>query len=178
VKIVSGGQTGVDRAALDVALKQGIECGGWCPTGRFDEFGRIPDRYPVKEFKHGNKEGRSLDRLGGLETAAPCQPRDIFAERTFANVRDTDGTIIICDEKVGGGTAYTLECCKHLHRPHQLIDASRVSVEYAAKLIGDFVRNNNIEVLNVAGPRQTQWAQGYEYAFRSLEAFLTHRTVD
>jgi len=72
-----------------------------------------------------------------------------------------------------------LECCKHLQRPHQLIDASRVSVEEAAKLIADVVRNNNIEVLNVAGPRQTEWAQGYEYAFRALEIFVScsHRPV-
>jgi hypothetical protein len=61
LKIISGGQTGVDRAALDAAMKHGVDCGGWCPAGRIDEFGRIPDRYPVKELKHGNKEGRSPD---------------------------------------------------------------------------------------------------------------------
>jgi len=171
VKIVSGGQTGVDRAALDVALKHGIECGGWCPAGRLDEFGRIPDRYPLKEFKHGNTEGRSPDRPGGLETAAPWEARGIFAERTVANVRDSDGTIIIYDE-IEGGTGYTFECCKHLQQPHQLIDASKFSADEAAKLISQFVHNNTIDVLNVAGPRQTEWAEGYGYAFRALEIFL------
>ena len=117
-KIISGGQTGVDRAALDVALKHRIECGGWCPAGRLDEFGRIPDRYPVRELGQKNKEGRSPDRPSGLETAAPWKKSDIFAERTWANVKDSDGTIIIYSEQPGGGTAYTIECCKHLQRPH------------------------------------------------------------
>jgi len=176
VKIVSGGQTGVDRAALDVALKHGIECGGWCPAGRLDEFGRIPDKYPLKEFKHGNKEGRSPDRPGGLETAAPWEARGIFAERTFANVRDSAGTTIIYDEEIEGGTAYTFECCKHLQRPHQLIDASKVSAENAAKLIADFVRTHKVDILNVAGPRQSEWLEGYSYVFRALDRFLNSIT--
>jgi hypothetical protein len=172
VRIISGGQTGVDRAALDVALECGIECGGWCPAGRLDEFGRIPDQYPLKELKPENKEGRSPDRLGGLETAAPWQERGIFAERTLANVRDSDGTIIIHSGQLRGGTEYTAECCKQLQRRHQLIDASKVSAEDAASLIADFVRKNKIDVLNVAGPRQSEWAEGYDYAFRALDAFL------
>jgi hypothetical protein len=178
VKIVSGGQTGVDRAALDIALKHGIECGGWCPAGRVDEFGRIPDRYPLKELARVNKERRSPDRRGGIDTAPPSETRDIFAERTFANVRDSDGTIIICDE-ARGGTAYTLECCKDLHRPHQVVDASRFSAECAATLIAEFVRNNDIEVLNIAGPRQSEWAEGYDYAFCALEIFVScsHRPM-
>jgi hypothetical protein len=155
MKIISGGQTGVDRAALDVALKHRIECGGWCPAGRLDEFGRIPDRYPVQELNRESKE-----TLG------------IFAERTFANVRDSDGTIIIYSDQLRGGTEYTFECCKRLQRPHQLIDASKVSAEEAAGLIADFVLKNKIDVLNVAGPRQSEWPEGYDYAARSLDAFV------
>jgi hypothetical protein len=180
VKIISGGQTGVDRAALDVALKHGIECGGWCPVGRLDEFGRIPDKYPLKELKRENKEGRSPDRLGGSETAAPWEKRGIFAQRTWANVKDSDGTIIIHYEQPGGGTAYTIECCMNLQRPHELIDASQISGEKAAKLIGDFVRTNKIGILNLAGPRQSEWPEGYDYTYRALEIFLTscsHRPV-
>jgi putative molybdenum carrier protein len=186
VKIISGGQTGVDRAALDVALKNGIDCGGWCPAGRLDEFGRIPDQYPVKELTRVNKEERTPDRSGGLaafaeataskETAAPWQSRGIFAERTFANVRDSDGTIIIYNEQIGGGTGYTLACCKHLQRPHQLIDACKFSADQAAKLIAEFVHKHEINVLNVAGPRQTEWAEGYDYAFRALDEFLRRST--
>jgi hypothetical protein len=108
LKIVSGGQTGVDRAALDVALKHGIACGGWCPAGRLDEFGRIPDRYPVKEWKENNKEERSLDRLGGLETAAPWEKRDVFAARTSQNVKDSDGTVIVYCEQLHGGSEKTV----------------------------------------------------------------------
>lgn len=159
----------MDRAALDVALKQGIACGGWCPAGRLDEFGRIPDRYPLNELKPKNKEGRSPDCPRGLETAAPWQQGGIFAERTLANVRDSDGTIIIYSGQLRGGTEYTLECCKQLQRPRQLIDALKISAPDAANLIADFIRNNQIDFLNVAGPRQSEWAGGYDYAFRALE---------
>jgi Circularly permutated YpsA SLOG family len=176
VKIISGGQTGVDRAALDVALNHGIAAGGWCPPGRLDEFGRIPDRYPVREMDSRTKEGRSSDRPGGLETAAPWERRGIFAERTLANVRDSDGTTIIYRADLQGGTEYTAECCKQLQRPHQLIDASKTSSEDAAKLIANFVRNNKIEILNVAGPRQSEWAEGYDYTSRVLDAFLNSIT--
>jgi hypothetical protein len=149
VKIISGGQTGVDRAALDVALKHGIEAGGWCPTGRLDEFGRIPDRYPVRELEDGD-----------------------FTERTLQNVKDSHGTVIIYPGKLTGGTQQTVQFCVGQQRPHLLVDATRVSGEDAARLIGEFVRKNKIDVLNVGGPRQTEWAGGYGYAFRALDIFL------
>ena len=171
MKLISGGQTGVDRAALDIALKHTIECGGWCPTGRLDEFGRIPDRYPVQELNQESKEGPSLDRPGGLEAAAPWEMRGIFPERTLANVRDSDGTIIIYSDQLRGGTEYTDECCEQLQRPHQLIDALKLSAEDAARLIAEFVLKNKIDVLNVAGPRQSEWPEGYDYAFRALDIF-------
>ena len=148
MKIISGGQTGVDRAALDVALKHGIDCGGWCPDGRLDEFGRIPDRYPLQELK-----------IGG------------FAERTLQNGKHSDGTVIIYAGTLSGGTEQTVRFCVELQRPHQLIDASMLSTEQASKLIADFVRMNRIDILNVAGPRQSEWAEGYDYAFRALEGF-------
>jgi hypothetical protein len=149
VKIISGGQTGVDRAALDIALKHGIEAGGWCPTGRLDEFGRIPDRYPVKELESGG-----------------------FIERTLQNVKDSDGTIIIYPGKLTGGTEQTVRSCVEQQRPHQLIDASTISADEAARSIGHFVCENKIVILNVAGPRQSEWPEGYDYSCRSLEAFL------
>jgi len=89
LKIISGGQTGVDRAALDVALKYRIKCGGWCPDGRLDESGKIPDRYPLKELKHGGNE-----------------------ERTLRNVHDSDGTVVIYFHELEGGTGYTVGCCE------------------------------------------------------------------
>jgi Circularly permutated YpsA SLOG family len=150
VKIISGGQTGVDRAALDVAPKHGIESGGWCPTGRLDEFGRIPDRYPVRELESGG-----------------------FTERTLQNIKDSDGTVIIYPGKLSGGTEQTVHFCAEQRRPHELIDSSNVSTEKAAQLIADFVRENKIDDLNVAGPRASEWPEGYDYAFRALDIFLT-----
>jgi hypothetical protein len=149
VKIISGGQTGVDRAALDVAPKHGIECDGWCPAGRMDEFGRIPNRYPVKELQRGT-----------------------FADRTLQNVKDSDATIVIYFAELRGGTEFTVECCKQLQRPHKLIDAAKMPANEAAAAMVDFVRDHKIDILNIAGPRQSEWPGGYEYAFRALDVFL------
>jgi Circularly permutated YpsA SLOG family len=150
LKIISGGQTGVDRAALDVALRHEIECGGWCPAGRLDEFGKIPDHYPIQELQGGG-----------------------FTERTLQNVKDSDGTVVIYPVELRGGTEETVRFCLELKRPHELIDASKVSSEDAAKLITEFVRKDKIGILNVAGPRQSEWPEGYAYASRSLDIFLT-----
>jgi hypothetical protein len=149
VKIISGGQTGVDRAALDVALKNSIDCGGWCPAGRLDEIGRIPNRYPLKELEHGG-----------------------FTERTLQNVKDSDGTVIIYSVQLSGGTEQTVRFCVGQERPHQLIDASKISTEKAAASIADFVREHKIAILNVAGPRQSEWPEGYDYAYCTLDVFV------
>ena len=149
LKIISGGQTGVDRAALDVALRHGLECGGWCPAGRLDEFGKIPSHYPIRELQGGG-----------------------FTERTLQNVKDSDGTVIVYCDHLGGGTAQTVDCCHEQTRPHELIEASKISAEDAAQLIGDFVRKNKIVILNVAGPRESEWPEGYDYTFRVLNTFL------
>jgi len=149
VKIISGGQTGVDRAALDVALKHGIPCGGWCPAGRLDEFGRIPDRYPVKELEHSG-----------------------FTDRTLQNVKDSNGNVIIYFRDLRGGTAETVRFCGEQQRPYKLIDAGDIRPEPAADLIASFVRDEKIITLNVAGPRQSEWPGGYDYAFRVLDIFL------
>jgi len=150
LKIISGGQTGIDRATLDVGLRHGLECGGWCPAGRLDEFGKIPDHYPIQELQGGG-----------------------FTERTLQNVKDSDGTVVIYPVELRGGTEQTVRFCVGLERPHQLIDASSVSIEDAAKLIAHFVRENKIEILNVAGPRQSEWPEGYDYASRVLDGFVT-----
>src|SRR5947209_11260398 len=85
-KIVSGGQTGVDRAALDVALELGLPCGGWCPKGRRSEGGRIPERYPLRE------------------TTSAAYPA-----RTRRNVLYSDGTLVLTNGPPTGGTALTIE---------------------------------------------------------------------
>src|SRR5437867_4357828 len=93
-KIVSGGQTGVDRAALDVALELGVKCGGWCPQGRRAEDGRIDERYPLQET-----------------------PWDGYPQRTEWNVRDSDGTLILTCGEPDRGTALTIELVQRKKKP-------------------------------------------------------------
>jgi hypothetical protein len=95
-----------------------------------------------------------------------------FTERTLQNVKDSDGTVIIYPGKLGGGTEQTVHICVEQRRPHELIDAGNVSTEKAAQLIADFVRENKIDILNVAGPRASEWPEGYDYAYRTLDSFL------
>ena len=113
---------------------------------------RIPDQYPVNELEGGG-----------------------FTERTLQNVKDSDGTIIIYSGKLGGGTEQTVRFCLEQQRPHQLLDASKIPTEEAARSVADFVRNQKINILNVAGPRQSEWPEGYDYAFRALDIFLRLR---
>src|SRR5262245_49786666 len=98
-KIVSGGQTGVDRAALDVADELHLERGGWCPKGHLAEDGRVPDKYPLQET-----------------TTAQ------YTERTALNVRDSDGTLVLTVGTPSGGTAYTIECARRFGKPHLVCD--------------------------------------------------------
>lgn len=149
MKIISGGQTGVDRAALDLALSLGVDCGGWCPAGRLDEAGRIPEHYPVEELPGGG-----------------------FAERTAQNVADSDGTLIIYSSTLEGGTEATRRACIEKQKPYELIDADKLSIEAATPRALAFVRERKIEVLNVAGPRAGEWAGGYDYARQVLSRIL------
>src|SRR5436309_14721003 len=103
LKVISGGQTGVDRGALDAALALQVECGGWCPAGRLAEDGTIPKRYPVVEL-----------------------PNARYAERTARNVADSDGTLIISNGEPIGGTRETIQRCVGLDKPHLIIDPAKV----------------------------------------------------
>ncbi len=140
-KLVSGGQTGVDRAALDVALELGLETGGWVPRGRRAEDGRIPDRYP-----------------GLRETGS-----DDYAERTECNVRDSDATLILAEGTLGGGTAWTLEVAERLERPRLVIDLAECRVAEAGDRVRAWLAATRPGVLNVAGPRASE-APGLEWA--------------
>lgn len=129
-RIVSGGQTGVDRAALDVALLLGIPCGGWCPRGRKAEDGTIAERYPLQETQSSD-----------------------YRQRTAANVRDSDGTLILHHGRLTGGTALTVQIAEHTSKPCMVVDLGTApSPTNTLNWIG----NHHIRVLNVAGPRESQ----------------------
>ncbi len=131
-KIVSGGQTGVDRAALDVAMEMAVPCGGWCPKGRTAEDGVIDSRYPLQESATKN-----------------------YAERTALNVKDSDGTLILSRGlALRGGTALTKTFTERYQRPCLVIDLrSAVSMTEVIAWLSD----NSIRVLNIAGPRESSW---------------------
>ncbi len=128
IRIVSGGQTGVDRAALDVALELGLPCGGWCPRGRRAQDGPIPSRYPLRETESED-----------------------YRVRTRLNVRDSDATLVLHCGELNGGTAYTVEVARELERPCLAVnleasDAVTAAVNWLAK--------HDVGILNVAGPRE------------------------
>ena len=143
-RIVSGGQTGVDRGALDAALQAGFGCGGWCPQGRLAEDGPIPARYVMVEL------------TGGYE------------KRTLKNVLDSDGTAILYFGVLEGGTLQTKENCVAHGKPVELIDASRAAPPEAAARIVSFIAKNRISVLNVAGPRASKQPAAHEYARETM----------
>lgn len=128
-RIVSGGQTGVDRAALDVALSLGIDCGGWCPRGRRAEDGPIPECYPVSE------------------TASPR-----YEDRTERNVLDSDGTLILTWGDLAGGTALTQELALRHERPVLVVD---LDGEPDPGTVREWIASRGIATLNVAGPRES-----------------------
>lgn len=146
-KIVSGGQTGVDRAALDAAMAYDVSVGGWCPQGRRAEDGPIPDRYPLKET-----------------------PSEAYEQRTTWNVRDSDGTLIITDGTLEGGTALTMTEARQQDRPVLHV---RTTDAVPVEMIRAWGEENDVRVLNVAGPRASEVDGIYEEARALLEALFT-----
>jgi hypothetical protein len=128
-RIVSGGQTGVDRGALDAAIEMGIEHGGWCPRGRLAEDGTIPPAYALAETVAAN-----------------------YAVRTEQNVIDSDGTLILYRESLSGGTELTRRLAERHGRPHLLIELTDGA---DASIVGHWLIENEIATLNVAGPRES-----------------------
>jgi predicted Rossmann-fold nucleotide-binding protein len=151
-KVISGGQTGVDRAALDAALELGIPCGGWCPKGRRAEDGKIPDRYPLQETSSSD-----------------------YPQRTEMNVEDSDGTLILIWGSPKGGTLLTLKLARKHRKPYILVDLIE---EGGAFRVQEWVRKNLIRILNVAGPREGEAPGIYALATSFLKEFLIHRLKD
>ena len=149
LKIVSGGQTGVDQGALAAALEAGTACGGWCPQGRESEEGPIAPMYPVVE-------------LAGAG----------YRQRTLRNVLDSDGTAILYNGDLEGGTRLTRRYCEEHDRCFVLIDAANLSRSEAVAVLMNFVTDNKLRVLNVAGPRASKWPEAFGYAKTLVTAAL------
>jgi hypothetical protein len=141
-KIISGGQTGVDRAALDVALRLNIRHGGMCPKGRLAEDGVIPTKYRLIETN-------STD----------------YRERTKLNVKNSDGTLIFLCGKPLGGTLLTIDEAKKTGKPSLIVDPTKTD---RLDVIRDWIISNNIEILNIAGPRASQAPAIYKSTYNLL----------
>lgn len=129
-RIISGGQTGADRAALDAALACGFPHGGWCPRGRLAEDGPIPERYQLVETE---------------DSAYPV--------RTERNVIDSDGTVILTVGELARGSAPTADFARRHRKPWLHLRLDETGDSEAVGLLREFVREHEIRVLNVAGSR-------------------------
>lgn len=154
--IVSGGQTGVDRAALDAALALGVVCGGWCPAGRQAEDGAIARRYPLRETRGSD-----------------------YAERTRANVRDSDATLILeRPDRWSAGTRLTQRTAEQIGRPLCIIPIVPGEPAMAdGEKFRDWINDHAIAVLNIAGPRESECPGIYAGARALLENLLTAITL-
>jgi hypothetical protein len=153
VMIVSGGQTGADRAALDFAIEHGIAHGGWCPRGRLAEDGPIDVRYQLQET-----------------------PSRRYAQRTEWNVRDSDATVVFTiASTVSGGTALTVDFAARLGKPclHLAQKDGQDAAASARKLL-DFLTIHSVTRLNVAGPRASQEPEVAAFMVAVLTAALAN----
>ncbi len=132
-KIVSGGQTGVDRAALDFAIEQEIPHGGYCPKGRRAEDGPLPKRYQLNETESAD-----------------------YPDRTEKNVLISDGTLILDRGTLTGGTAYTQQLCRQHHKPLLVINLNQDTEEVRSHF-RQWLQDNDIKVMNVAGSRESKF---------------------
>jgi len=154
LEVWSGGQTGVDRAALDVAVELGLPIGGWVPRGRLAEDGFVPARYgPLREADSPH-----------------------YADRSRLNVEHTDATLVLRVGSAAGGTLATLEEARRLQRPTLDIDLGRYSPVEAADAVKSWLKDlfaarSSIR-LNVAGPRASQAPSAYALAQAALRLAL------
>ena len=146
-KIISGGQTGVDRAALDAAIRMGIAHGGWVPKGRKTENGPLPDTYDLKEM-----------------------PTADYAARTERNVIESDGTLILSHGELSGGSDYTRAMAIVHNRPWFHVDLNQTPAFQAAQEIAQWIRRHGVSVLNIAGPRASKDPDIYAETINIIES--------
>lgn len=149
IKIVSGGQTGADRAALDVAIKHRFPYGGWIPKGRLTEEGTLPEEYCLQEM--ATRE---------------------YPKRTEKNVVDSDATLIISHGKLTGGSDYTRKMAEKHNKPWLHLDLSKMSLDHAVRLLNSWVTDTGLQVLNVAGPRASKDPAIYDVTFKIIEGLF------
>lgn len=141
-KIISGGQTGADQAALDFALKTGIEHGGWIPRGRLTELGPLNNKYKLQETKS-----------------------DKYEERTEKNVLSADATLIFCRGQLSGGSLYTLILTQKHKKPAFVVDLDLLDkkdlIQPTLEDLRRWILRHNVQILNIAGPRASKDLQIY-----------------
>lgn len=156
-KIISGGQTGVDRAVLDFAISHSIPHGGACPKGRVAEDGEISEKYQLYEVGTDEHE-LSIN----------------YALRTIENIKQSDGTLVIVPvypipEGVSDGTNMTIEKAKELSKPFLIFQLGYSRMED----IRDWLNQNKIKILNVAGPRESNFPEVYHESYTLFEALFS-----
>ena len=145
--LISGGQAGVDRAALDSARRFGLDCGGYCPKERWAEDGRISVHYPMIEVD------------GGPEM------------RTRANVEAAHATVVIHPGIESPGTRLTLDYARELDKPLLELDLGNINHKTAFEQLTDFLARG-FDTVNVAGPRASEWGEGYAVTRRLLDPLV------
>lgn len=135
-KVISGGQTGVDRAGLDAALQAGIPIGGYCPSGRLAEDGTIPDKYPMIEMDSQESH-----------------------YRTEQNVLQSDGTLVINKGEMTEGTLHTHDFCIKYGKPRLVVKLDASDAVKQEQVIR-WIKGHYISVLNIAGPRESKFPEG------------------
>ncbi|MFT3806704.1 putative molybdenum carrier protein [Arenimonas sp.] len=148
--VISGGQTGVDRAALDVAIIHGCKHGGWCPAGRKAEDGAIPLRYQLTETESSG-----------------------YRQRTKRNVLESDGTLILNVGALDGGTLETLRIAERASKPVRLVALDAASWEETIAATRGWLRLHDIRVLNMAGPKESKRPGIHGQATRFLAGLIT-----
>lgn len=151
-KIISGGQTGADRAALNFAMSRGIPHGGWCPKGRLAADGPLASAYQLEET-----------------------PSEGYSQRTRWNIRDADGTLVVNTGDLSGGTAFTVRTAAKLSKPCLVIQLESGITHTHVLELRQWLASSGIQVLNVAGPREEKRPGIYLLTVALLEAVFSER---